>query len=100
MPTRKCSAHAHDESRSGGVRKVVDRNHQVLGVNNAVASVLRQERLKQDFPPGTRLQYRTATVPPEELEDETADARALGSAMPRGRSSVSTTLTPASRQIR
>lgn len=35
------------------------RNHQVLGVNNAVASVLRQEALKRRFPSGERLiEYR------------------------------------------
>lgn len=39
-----------DESRPGGVRKIVARNHQVLGVNNAVASVARQEELKRQFP--------------------------------------------------
>jgi type I restriction enzyme R subunit len=33
----------------------VARNHQVLSVNRAVASVLRQEELKQQFPPGERL---------------------------------------------
>src|SRR5262245_66232001 len=35
--------------------KIVARNHQVLGVNNAVASVQRQEELKQEFPPERRL---------------------------------------------
>jgi type I restriction enzyme R subunit len=44
-----------DDSRAGGTRKIVARNHQVLGVNNAVASVLHQEELKQQFPPGKRL---------------------------------------------
>lgn len=44
-----------DDSRAGGTRKVVARNHQVLGVNNAVGSVLRQEELKRDFPPERRL---------------------------------------------
>jgi type I restriction enzyme R subunit len=44
-----------DESRAGGTRKVVARNQQVLGVNNAVASVIRQEELKRQFPPGERL---------------------------------------------
>ena len=44
-----------DDSRAGGTRKIVARNHQVLGVNNAVASVLRQEELKGQFPPGERL---------------------------------------------
>ena len=33
-------------------RKIVARNHQVLGVNNAVASVLRQEELKRTVPAG------------------------------------------------
>src|SRR5215831_2835880 len=41
-----------DDSRAGGTRKIVARNQQVLGVNNAVASVLRQEELKRRFPPG------------------------------------------------
>jgi type I restriction enzyme R subunit len=44
-----------DDSRAGGTRKIVARNQQVLGVNNAVASVLRQEELKHQFPPGKRL---------------------------------------------
>ena len=48
-----------DDSRAGGTRKIVARNHQVLGVNNAVASVLRQEALKRRFPSGARLiEYR------------------------------------------
>ena len=54
-----------DDSRAGGTRKIVARNQQVLGVNNAVASVLRQEELKGKFPPGERLiEYR---VPRSEL---------------------------------
>jgi type I restriction enzyme R subunit len=44
-----------DDSRAGGTRKVVARNQQVLGVNNAVASVIQQEELKRRFPPGQRL---------------------------------------------
>jgi type I restriction enzyme R subunit len=44
-----------DDSRAGGTRKIVARNHQVLGVNNAVASVLWQEELKRRFPAGERL---------------------------------------------
>jgi type I restriction enzyme R subunit len=44
-----------DESRSGGTRKIVARNHQVLGVNRAVASVLRQEELKREYPAGRRV---------------------------------------------
>jgi len=48
-----------DDSRAGGTRKVVARNHQVLGVNSAVASVVRQEELKRRFPPGERqIEYR------------------------------------------
>ena len=44
-----------DDSRVGGTRKVVARNHQVLGVNLAVASVMRQAELKQRFPTDQRL---------------------------------------------
>src|SRR5207253_666698 len=44
-----------DDSRAGGTRKILARNHQVLGVNNAVASVQRQEALKLQFPPEKRL---------------------------------------------
>ena len=51
-----------DDSRAGGTRKVVARNHQVLGVNRAVESVLQQEALKKEFPPETRLIHRTAVV--------------------------------------
>src|SRR5207248_5133180 len=47
-----------DESRAGGTRKVIARNHQLLGVNNAVASVIRQQEIKQQFEPGERLRYR------------------------------------------
>ncbi|HKV96601.1 MAG TPA: type I restriction endonuclease subunit R [Gammaproteobacteria bacterium] len=48
-----------DDSRAGGTRKIVARNHQVLGVNRAVASVVWQEALKKRFPPGERLvEYR------------------------------------------
>ena len=54
-----------DDSRAGGTRKIVARNHQVLGVNSAVASVVRQEELKRRFPPAERLiEYR---VPKPEL---------------------------------
>ena len=52
-----------DESRAGAVRKVVARNHQVLGVNLAVAAVVRQEALKAQFPPGERLRHRVVTIP-------------------------------------
>ena len=52
-----------DESKPGGTRKVVARNHQVLGVNRAVASVARQEELKREFPPEKRLQHRVIELP-------------------------------------
>lgn len=57
-----------DESRPGGTRKIVARNHQVLGVNNALDSVVRQEELKRQYPVGHRiLEYRTHK--PEMLRD-------------------------------
>jgi type I restriction enzyme R subunit len=64
-----------DDSRAGGTRKIVARNHQVLGVNNAVASVQRQEELKRQFPVGERLiAYQVAR--PERLKhvDKPPDA--------------------------
>ena len=54
-----------DESKPGATRKVVARNHQVLGVNRAVASVVRQEELKREFPPEKRLQHRVIELPLE-----------------------------------
>lgn len=54
-----------DESKPGKTRKVVARNHQVLGVNRAVASVLRQEELKREFPPELRLRHRVIELPLE-----------------------------------
>ena len=54
-----------DESRPGGTRKIIARNHQVLGVNNAVASVMHQEELKSQYPPERRLiEYRIPREPP------------------------------------
>jgi type I restriction enzyme R subunit len=54
-----------DDSRSGGTRKIVARNHQVMGVNNAVAAVIHQEELKKQFPADKRLiEY---TVPKSEI---------------------------------
>lgn len=52
-----------DASKPGAVRKVVARNHQVLGVNLAVASAARQEALKLEFPPEKRLQHRVVELP-------------------------------------
>ncbi|MGI9509408.1 MAG: type I restriction endonuclease subunit R [Geminicoccaceae bacterium] len=54
-----------DESKAGATRKVVARNHQVLGVNRTVASVAQQEELKQEFPPEKRLQHRVIELPLE-----------------------------------
>jgi type I restriction enzyme R subunit len=54
-----------DDSKPGGTRKIVARNHQVLGVNNAVASVQRQEALKRQFPPQRRLV--SYTIQPSEV---------------------------------
>ena len=53
-----------DDSKPGGTRKIVARNHQVLGVNSAVGSVQRQEELKRQFPPERRLQYRVVELRP------------------------------------
>jgi type I restriction enzyme, R subunit len=58
-----------DSSKPGAARKVVARNHQVLGVNNAVAAVWRQEELKREFPPEKRLAYRVIELPREEAVD-------------------------------
>ena len=52
-----------DDSKPGGTRKVIGRNHQVLGVNRAVASVQHQEDLKQEFPPERRYERRMVELP-------------------------------------
>ena len=57
-----------DESKPGATRKVIARNHQVLGVNRAVASVARQEELKLEFPPEQRLRQRVVELPLESGE--------------------------------
>lgn len=62
-----------DASRPDGVRKIVARNHQVLGVNRAVASVFKQEELKERFPIQERLRYRMVTVEMPERTTETSD---------------------------
>lgn len=51
-----------DTSKTGSVRKVVARNHQVLGVNQAVAAVVHQEELKRQFPLGERLKRRVVEL--------------------------------------
>lgn len=71
---------AFDESKPGATRKVVARNHQVLGVNRAVDSVIHQEELKKEFPPDERLKYRVATIEPR--IDETGEQLALEGAEP------------------
>ena len=52
-------------SKPGATRKVIARNHQVLGVNRAVASVARQEELKLEYPPEQRLKHRVVKLPLE-----------------------------------
>lgn len=54
-----------DESKPGATRKVIARNHQVLGVNRAVSSVAHQEALKKEFPPEQRLRRRVVELPVE-----------------------------------
>ncbi len=58
-----------DASKPGAVRKVVARNHQVMGVNCAVALVVLQEELKKQFPPEERLKYRVIELPWEQATD-------------------------------
>jgi type I restriction enzyme R subunit len=57
-----------DASKAGAVRKVVARNHQMLGVNRAVASVVRQEDLKRQFPAAERLKHRVIELPVSSLD--------------------------------
>lgn len=59
-----------DESKPGATRKVVARNHQVLGVNRAVASVLNQEKIKREIPLDQRLQHRIVELPLEQPESK------------------------------
>jgi type I restriction enzyme R subunit len=68
-----------DSSKPGAMRKVIARNHQVLGVNNAVDSVRNQEELKLEFPPEKRLAYRVIELPKEEATD--ADMLAVAEAV-------------------
>jgi type I restriction enzyme R subunit len=51
-----------DDSRPGGTRKIVARNHQVLGVNNALESVERQEELKRQYAREARVYEYRPTV--------------------------------------
>ena len=68
-----------DESKAGAARKVVARNHQVLGVNRAVASVARQEVIKESIPPGERLRHRLVELP---LERKAPAKRKKGAQVP------------------
>ena len=43
-----------DDSKQGPTRKIIAQNHQYLGVNRAVGSVIYQEELKKEFPPDQR----------------------------------------------
>ena len=54
-----------DDSKPGATRKVIARNHQVLGVNKAVTSVSRQETLKRKLPLKQRLSHRVVELPLE-----------------------------------
>jgi type I restriction enzyme R subunit len=67
-----------DESKPGGTRKIVARNQQVLGVNRAVASVIRQEELKREFPPEQRLRHRVIELPLEPRESSRGTRRPSG----------------------
>jgi type I restriction enzyme, R subunit len=73
-----------DESKPGASRKVVARNHQVLGVNQAVESVRRQEALKAAFPPGERLRHRVVELPLDREPTGTASDRKPPSFVPAG----------------
>jgi type I restriction enzyme R subunit len=75
-----------DDSHPGGMRKIVARNHQVLGVNNAVAAVERQEKLKQKYPIEQRLQYRVSLAAEELAEPPiTAELSATLDTKPTGK---------------
>ena len=68
-----------DDSRPGGTRKIIARNHQVLGVNNAVISVQRQEELKREFPMGRR--FLAYTVPVSEVKKAAEEGENLKAAL-------------------
>ena len=78
-----------DESKPGATRKVIARNHQVLGVNRAVASVAQQEELKLEFPSPLRLRHRVVKLPlesriPAENESVSGRAAAASPFIPEG----------------
>lgn len=67
-----------DESKPGATRKVVARNHQVLGVNGALESVRRQEAIKAELPDGQRLTHRVVELPLERKAPEKRRGRDEG----------------------
>ncbi len=73
-----------DASKPGATRKVVARNHQVLGVNRAVVSVEWQEELKREFPLERRLQHRVIDLPLERraIADEKRRSEAKADGLP------------------
>jgi type I restriction enzyme R subunit len=72
-----------DASKPGATRKILARNHQILGVNRAVASVIRQEELKRQFPPGEWLRHRVIELPLENRAPAEV-AEAVPSYIPEG----------------
>ena len=78
-----------DDSKPGGTRKIMGRNHQVLGVNRAVASVEHQEELKSAFPPERRYERRVVELPlesrvPTENEFRRGRSRSTSPFIPHG----------------
>ncbi|MGE3343906.1 MAG: type I restriction endonuclease subunit R [Vicinamibacterales bacterium] len=65
-----------DASKPGAVRKVIARNHQVLGVNSAVESVRRQAALAVRFPGHERLRQRTVEWRREPIVADRSDVAA------------------------
>lgn len=62
-----------DASKPGETRKIVARNHQYDGVNQAVASVQRQEALKRQYPPNSRYVIRDLVIPEAKAADPIPD---------------------------
>ncbi|MGF6664088.1 type I restriction enzyme R subunit [Paraburkholderia atlantica] len=63
-----------DASKAGSIRKVVARNHQVLGVNKAVAAVVHQEELKIQFPLDERLKRKVVQLQTLRSVEQQGDA--------------------------
>ena len=76
-----------DVSKPGATRKVIARNHQVLGVNRAVASVSRQDESETEVPAGTAPQasrhrnYQSNTESPRQYSPGLKDGRRSGIAL-------------------